>query len=138
MGFDGQGHWIVPPQMPPAQPVFVAPPAPAPQPYAAPTPYPVEEAFPEQAAKKSNRGLWLLAGCGCIVLLAVACDEPDDAAEFVADMAVIGSILCGKMWFGLDHDVEFSWLAVHEALCRWCKFLGHVGGREPAACRRGR
>ncbi|OGO69958.1 MAG: hypothetical protein A2Z49_03010 [Chloroflexi bacterium RBG_19FT_COMBO_56_12] len=82
-----------PPQQPVAQPVYVVPPA---QPYAAPSPYPVEDFFPEPEAKKSSRGLWLLAGCGCLVLLAVICAAAALAIDyFNLWCTLFGSIIPG-------------------------------------------
>jgi len=85
-----------PPQQPPAQPVFVVPPVPLSQPYAAPPAYPNEEFIPETPAKKSNQGLWLLAGCGCLALLAVICAAAALAIDyFNLWCTLFGSIIPG-------------------------------------------
>jgi hypothetical protein len=65
--------YATPMQQPAAQPVFVVPPAPPASVNAAPPDYRLEEAPIEAPGRKSNQGLWVLAGCGCLVLLAIAC-----------------------------------------------------------------
>lgn len=84
-----------PQQSAPAQPVFVVPPAPVDAPYAAQAPYPAEE-LPEPAARKSNQGLWLMAGCGCLVVMAVVCAGAVLAIEyFNLWCTIFGSIIPG-------------------------------------------
>jgi hypothetical protein len=88
--------YVQQPQQPPVKPVFVVPPMPAAQPYAEPPDYPAEEFLPEPTVKKSNRGLWLLAGCGCLALLAVACAAAALAIDyFNLWCTIFGSIIPG-------------------------------------------
>lgn len=61
------------PQQPPSQQVYVLPPKPAAQAYVAPPAYQSEEFIPEPIVQKNSQGLWLMAGCGCIVLVAITC-----------------------------------------------------------------
>lgn len=57
----------------PAQPVYRIPPAPVVQPYVPPPAYPVEEYLEDETPEQSSRSLWLIAGCGCLALVAIAC-----------------------------------------------------------------
>ena len=77
------------------QPVFVVPPAPPARP-AEPPLSTVEDLPSEVVAKKSNRGLWLLAGCGCLVGLAVLCAAAAVAIDyFNLWCTLFGSIIPG-------------------------------------------
>jgi hypothetical protein len=61
------------PQAPSPQPVYRVPSVPSPQPYKVPLSYPEEEFIAEEPPEKSSRTLWLIAGCGCLALVAITC-----------------------------------------------------------------
>jgi hypothetical protein len=84
-----------PVNQPSEQPVYVVPPAPS-SPVKVLTPTPVNALPPEPEARKSSRGLWALAGCGCLVLLAVLCAAAALAIEyFNLWCTLFGSIIPG-------------------------------------------
>lgn len=85
---------VIPPQPIPAQPVEVFPPQPRPfQPVEMISPPPVEPEWVEQLSLaeeddrelvigRSSRDLWMMAGCGCLVLAAVTCAAGVLAIEY--------------------------------------------------------
>jgi hypothetical protein len=85
---------VIPPQPTPAQPVVVIPPQPPPfQPMEVIPPPPVEPEWIEQLSLaeeddqelvigRSSRDLWMMAGCGCLVLAAVTCAAAVLAIEY--------------------------------------------------------
>jgi pSer/pThr/pTyr-binding forkhead associated (FHA) protein len=58
---------------PAPQPVYRVPPAPPAPAYVPPEPYIEEELLPEEAVETSSRSLWMIAGCGCLALVAITC-----------------------------------------------------------------
>jgi hypothetical protein len=69
-------------QQQPSQPVYILPPAPPTPKYDELPVFPADEAQMEPAEVKSNRGLWMLAGCGCLVLLAITCATAAIAIDY--------------------------------------------------------
>lgn len=64
------------------QPVFVLPPEPAISSYPTPPLYPIESEPFVPSAQQSSQSLWVLAGCGCLVIMAVICAGAVLAVEY--------------------------------------------------------